>query len=127
MNRQLGTFIVWAAAFWAVIFVPARYMWGPTAIAYSLTALGLCLVPALLILTLAKHHPTVSPEATVMIVFGGTGLRILFVMGGGLVLYSVAPYFQQVSFWIWILVFYLYTLVLEVVLLRGKQAGLGGR
>jgi hypothetical protein len=127
VNSRLRKFIVWAAAFWAVLFLPARYLWGTAAIVYSLTALALCLVPALLILMLAERNPTGSPQATVMIVFGGTGLRIVVALGGGLALYSVVPYFQQVGFWIWLLVFYLYTLVLEVVLLRTSEAGLGGQ
>jgi hypothetical protein len=46
---------------------------------------------------------------------------MVFVLGGSLVLYSLVPIFQHVSFWAWVLAFYLYTLILEVLLLRDKQ------
>jgi hypothetical protein len=47
---------------------------------------------------------------------------MVFVLGGGLLLYSLVPYFQQTGFWIWLLVFYLFTLTVEVGLLRAEQA-----
>jgi hypothetical protein len=50
------------------------------------------------------------------VVLGGTGLRLFFVLGAGLVLTGAVPYFQLQSFWVWVLVFYLFTLALEMLL-----------
>jgi hypothetical protein len=63
-----------------------------------------------------------SADQQLLLVLGGTGVRLLFVLGFGLGIYGTIPYFQQPSFWIWLLVFYLFTLALETVLLRGGQA-----
>jgi len=45
-------------------------------------------------------------------------LRMAFVLGGGLALSALLPLFQEAVFWGWLLVFYLFTLALEVVLLQ---------
>jgi hypothetical protein len=95
--------------------------------AYSLVALALCLVPAVVILSWAGRHQARSPQQTILIVFGGTALRLLFVLGGGLLLYLLVPYFQQLGFWLWLLAFYLYMLTFEVMLLRNDQAAPGSR
>ena len=53
-----------------------------------------------------------------VLVFASTGLRMAFVLGGGLALSALLPLFQEAVFWGWLLVFYLFTLALEVVLLQ---------
>jgi hypothetical protein len=60
-------------------------------------------------------------------VLGGTGLRMVVVMTAGLVLFLRVDYFQKnPGFWAWILVFYLFTLALEMTLiLRGHSAPRG--
>jgi Ca2+/Na+ antiporter len=121
VNSRVGSFILWTAGLWALLFLPTRLLMGSQGVLDSLTALGLCFVPALLILTWAGRHKSDSPQTTVTVVFGGTALRMVFVLGGSLVLYSLVPIFQHVSFWAWVLAFYLYTLILEVLLLRDKQ------
>jgi hypothetical protein len=112
--------VVSELALWAVTFLPARYFGGTPAVAYSAVALALTLVPAVVVLVLAGSLDGSSPQQTTLIVFGGTGLRMVFVLGGGLLVYTQVPYFRQISFWIWLLVFYLYTLTVEVLLLRQK-------
>jgi hypothetical protein len=49
-------------------------------------------------------------------VLGGTGMRMGVVLGAGLLLYSFVPLFAQQAFWVWLLVFYLLTLAVEMVL-----------
>jgi len=121
VNKRVGSLVIGALGFWALVFIPARYIWGTSAVVYSLVALGLCLVPALLSLSWASRYQPGSPQQTIFVVFGGTGLRMVFVLGGGLLLYSLLPYFQQTAFWLWLLVFYLFLLTFEVVLLRREQ------
>jgi hypothetical protein len=126
VNKRVGILLAAAVGFWAVAFLPARLLGGTTAVVYSLVALALCLTPALLTLLLASRQPSSSPQQTVLIVFGGTGLRMGCVLGGGLLLYTQVEYFQQIAFWFWLLVFYLYVLLVEVWLLRSSQTAAAG-
>jgi hypothetical protein len=64
-----------------------------------------------------------SPQRQLLMVLGGTGLRMMSALGAGMVLYLAVPYFRDqgpMAFWGWILVFYLFTLVLEIALLTGR-------
>jgi hypothetical protein len=47
-----------------------------------------------------------------------SGVRIAFVLVGGMVLYFFVPYFKdQIAFWVWVLVVYPCTLALDVALM----------
>ena len=45
---------------------------------------------------------------------------VAVVLGLGLAVYLSLPYFQHASFWLWLLVFYLFTLAVEMVLLTTR-------
>jgi hypothetical protein len=97
---------------------------GNVAVAYSGTAILLCLLPAVGTLTWAEWTRSRDPEQFAIAVLGGTAVRMLFVLGIGLLLNLTVPYFQETSFWIWVLGAYLFTLALELALiLAGKPAG----
>jgi hypothetical protein len=118
VSNRLGSFILWTVGLWALLFLPTRFLLGSQGVLDSLIALGLCVMPALLKLTWAGRPRSDSAQATLTLVFGGTMLRMVFVLGGSLLLYWLVPWLQHVSFWGWVLAFYLYTLVVEVWLLR---------
>ena len=107
-------------ALWVLLYFPARYVWGQEAAVYSLVAAGLCLVPTSLTLAWATRKVGRSADQQMLLVLAGIGVRMTFVLGVGLALSLAVPYFQQQSFWVWLLVFYLFTLGLEMVLLRGR-------
>jgi hypothetical protein len=121
VTSRVGVLIAGTLGFWAVAFLPARFLFGETGVVYSLVALLLCLVPATLTMLWAHYRPVSTPQQQVLLVFGGTGLRLGFVLGGGLVLSALWPYFRVPPFWIWLLLFYMFTLTLEVLLLSKKQ------
>jgi hypothetical protein len=124
VTKRVGALIGGALAVWAAAYLPARYFGGQRAVVYSLTALLLCLIPTALTLAWACRALAHSPSQAMLLVVGGTGLRMTFVLGAGLILYQAVPYFQQTSFWFWILGFYLVTLSLEMLLVRSlKPAG----
>jgi hypothetical protein len=57
-------------------------------------------------------------------VMGGTGVRMFFVLGFGLLLaYNVRVFLEHPkTFWFWVLIFYLVTLTLEVtIIVAGQQ------
>jgi hypothetical protein len=118
-ETALHALIAGTLALWVLLFFPARYLWGQETAVYSLVAAVLCLVPASLTLAWASRKGTRSAAQQVNLVLAGMGVRMTFVLGIGLALSLAVPYFQQQSFWVWLLVFYLFTLGLEMVLLRG--------
>jgi hypothetical protein len=60
-------------------------------------------------------------------VLGGTGVRMAFVLGTALLLHFTVPSFQKQGFWVWLLIFYLFTLALEMVLIVKGNPAAGNR
>ncbi|MBM4068396.1 MAG: hypothetical protein FJ271_05560 [Planctomycetes bacterium] len=107
---------------WGIAVVPARFAQGEAAIYESAAAAGLCLLPALATLIWSQRAGT-SMEARLLSLVGGTGLRMMFVLGGGFGLTRLLPDWFDWTFWIWLMVFYIFTLGLETTLLvksRGR-------
>ena len=121
--RRLGILVMGSLLLWAVLIVPARHFGGDEAIFLSVVALGLCLIPAALTMAWALRAGT-SPEAQLLMILGGTGVRMGIVLGGGLILTRLFPESFPSAFWIWLVVFYLFTLGLEMTLLvLGSKPG----
>jgi hypothetical protein len=124
--RRVGLLVIGSMVFWLLVALPSRHVWGDSAAVYSGVAVLLCLVPTAATMLWANWAFRKSPGDQVLMVLGGTGLRMFVVLSGGLALYTLIPYFQEhQGFWLWILVSYLFTLVLEMALvLKGQsQAG----
>ena len=123
MKKRVGVLIGGTILAWAVAAYPAHLLGGDAGLVYTVVAVGLCLVPTALTLLWAEWANQQSPEQQLTMVLGGTGIRMGIVMGVGLLLYVLVPYFQQPGFWLWLLVFYLFTLALEIVLVvSGRSA-----
>ena len=121
MIRSLGEMIGGSIAFWLVISYPAFRWGGESALVFSAVALVLCLVPTAATLWWAASSFQGPPEPQLVAVMGGMGVRVLVVLGGGMALYFLEPYFHQAGFWIWVVVAYLFTLTLEIVILLGRH------
>jgi hypothetical protein len=121
--------ITGSATFWLLTALPARILGGgDDAIALSGTAMLLCLVPGVGTLAWAEWTRKRMPQHMPIAVLGGTGVRMFVVLGTGLLLYETAPHYEgKTGFWIWILVFYLFTLALEIgqVLTGNETSGTG--
>lgn len=89
----------------------------------SLTALALCLVPTTLTLAWSFWGLKQRPQDQLITALGGTGVRLFVVLGVGLALTQIDPYFQeqQRSFWFWVAVFYVTTLAAEMMLIVSSQ------
>lgn len=123
MIGRLGVLLIGTLLFWLLVSYPAWRLLGETHLAYSAVSLGLCVVPAALTLLLDRLAAGGGPEAQLGAVVAGMLLRMAVVLGGGLALSSLLPYFQEQAFWLWVVVFYLYTLTLEMVLIvRARSA-----
>jgi len=123
VNRRLSLLLGSSLAFWGLTAVPAALVWGAAMYVFSAVAAGLCLLPTVAVLLWAERAlGNLSPQ---LIMLGGTGLRMAAALGAGGALYLGVPYFAEqgpLAFWGWLLVYYLWTLALEVaVLLNGPM------
>jgi hypothetical protein len=62
-----------------------------------------------------------TSEQQLAAVLGGTGLRLLVAIGGGVGLSRSVPALDHPAFLIWVVVFYLITLALEITLVVRRQ------
>ena len=120
MSRALLVLVIASLCCWACLALPAALVLGPDTLAFSAVALALCLGPAALTLALGWNMERQNAAYQLGIVLGGTGLRMFSVLAAAAAVYLLVPYFHQLQFWIWIIVFYLLTLALEMrILLAG--------
>ncbi|HZV05928.1 MAG TPA: hypothetical protein VE999_12690 [Gemmataceae bacterium] len=119
MIRRLLFLVGGSAAFWLLVGLPARHLGGgDAALVFLGTGLLLCLVPGIVTLVWGERAFRQSADKQLILVLGGTGVRMAFVLLAGSMLYLWAPYYQrQNSFLIWLVVGYLFTLALDVTLL----------
>jgi hypothetical protein len=127
VKKRVGLLIAITVTVWAVTAYPAQLHWGEAALVHSAAAAGLCLVPTALTMLWTGWASRQSPEQQLVTVLGGTGVRMGVVLGAGLALYSWVPSFGQQSFWVWVLLFYLLTLALEMVLVVKGQPSANGQ
>jgi predicted tellurium resistance membrane protein TerC len=104
-------------AAWAVAAYPAYRLGGDSALVFSTVAMAVCLLPAAATFLLARLAFHRSPEQQLLLILGGSGIRMAVVLVTVLVLNFGTEYFQSPAFAVWVLVFYLWTLTLEVTLL----------
>ena len=119
MIRRLMLLVGGSVAFWLLVGLPARHLGGgDAAIVFLGTGLLLCLVPGVATLVWGETALRQSPDKQLILVLGGTGVRMAFVLLAGWMLFLWAPYYQrQAGFLIWLLVGYLFTLALDLTLL----------
>lgn len=119
MIRRLLLLLGGCAAFCLLVGLPARHLGGgDTAVVFIATALALCLIPAVVTLVWGERALRRSADQQLVMVLGGTGVRMAFVLLAGWALYQYVPYYQRQSgFLIWLAVGYLFTLALDMTLL----------
>lgn len=119
MIRRLLLLIGGALVFWVLVALPAHALGGGVqAVVFSAAAVLLCLPPMIASLVWAEFALNKDPQQQLLMVLGGTGLRMFFVIAGGMVLYLFVPYFQdEIAFWVWVMVVYPVTLALDVALI----------
>ena len=118
MIRRLLLLVGGSAAFWLLVGLPARHLGGgDTAVVDLGTALLLCLVPGAVTLLWGERAMRQSPDKQLILMMGGTGVRMAFVLLTGWMLFQGVSYYQRQGFLIWLVVGYLFTLALDLTLL----------
>jgi hypothetical protein len=122
VTQRLLMLIGGSALLWLLLGLPARHLGGgDDALKYAGAAALLCTVPMALSLVLTTRLAAQKPQMLAVGVLGATGVRMFVVLGAGLLLGVVDPYFGGQAFWLWLVVFYLATLALDVGLLLAGQ------
>ncbi len=83
-------------------------------------AAALCLVPGLVVLLIGSQLQAADSQLLV-VVLGGMLLRMLFVLAGALVIQSWRADLQLREFYVWLIVFYLVTLLIETLLVVRRR------
>jgi hypothetical protein len=119
VRRRVAGFLAVALAFWLVAAGLAYLKWDELEVGYCSVAATLCLLPSLGTLVWSEWGQRQSPEQQLTAALGGTGVRMFFVLGTGLLLTNTLAYFaeRQQNFWLWLLLFYLVDLALEMIFL----------
>lgn len=118
--KKLGTLAGSTLLLWGVLIYPSWLIWGNSVWLESATAFGLCLVPGMIALAWTLHAGD-APERQLTAVLGGTGVRLFFALGGGLMLNYALPETFTSGFWLWLAVFYMFILALETILVLSKK------
>jgi hypothetical protein len=124
--RTVALLLGGTAGLWLLAAYPAYLLGGSEGMVHSAVAAGICLLPmAGTLAWAARALRGGKPEQALAAVMGGTGLRIVVVIGAAVALYLTAPYFHSRGFLIWVVVFYLVTLTLEMCLLLSRHGEAG--
>ena len=102
---------------WLMVACGAWLMVRPWVVLGSGVAALLCLFPGVLVLFVAHQLAIDESHKMLVLSVGGSFLRLVFVLGAGLALYNS---FSELTIWslvIWIVLFYLVTLIVETWLL----------
>lgn len=118
---RCGLLVAAAVVTWAMATVPAWWLGGRAAIEGLTIAGVLCLLPGCLMFLFGVRM-VASDSQVPMVVLGGAGLRMLFVLVGMLAVQSLRPELGFREFVVWLLVFYLAMLTVETVLVLKRPA-----
>jgi hypothetical protein len=128
--RALFWLVAGTVVFWGLVTYPARLLaehngWERPELTtlWSSAAALLCLAPTVLTLVWTRRVRAGQPEQQLLAVMGGTTVRMAFVLAVGLLLFLSIDKFHYQRFWIIIVIYYLFTLALEMVLIVRGAAG----
>jgi hypothetical protein len=119
---RLLVLIVGSAALWLLLGLPARHLGGgDDALTYAGVAALLCTLPMAVSLFVTTRIAARNPQMLAIAVLGATGARMFLVLVGGLIAAAANPFYGQPAFWLWLVVFYMATLALDVGLLLASR------
>jgi hypothetical protein len=123
VSKRVLVLIGGVGALWLLLALPARHLapslgGGDEAVKLSGLAALLCLVPAMVVLVWADWAFRQNAEQQTYAILGGGGVRMFFVLGAAVVLtQGVGLFPDPLPFYMWLGIFYLATLALEVGLM----------
>ena len=124
MTRQLVQLVAGTLGIWLAFALPAWLLGGDQALLETAAASALCFAPMAATLLWAHWAFAGSPEQQLAAALGGTGVRLVIAVGGGIALNHAVETLARPAFLLWVVVFYLATLTLEIVLVVRRQTAL---
>jgi hypothetical protein len=118
MNLSCRLFVVVFVGFWLLLAYPAYLLAGSAGFQKCCLAAALCFVPAVGTCLWCALGKQVTPGQSLLRALAATVIRMSFTLAGGLLIALIWTSFQRMDFWIYLLVFYLFGLSLEIALLR---------
>lgn len=117
MTRQLALLVGGTLGLWLLAAAPAWLLGGERALLETVAAALLCLLPMIATMVWAYASFGGSPEQLLAAGLGGSGVRLIVVIGGGIALSRAIEALSRPAFLLWVVAFYLATLTLEIVLI----------
>ena len=105
---------------WLVLAGPACWMAGTNGLEGLTYSALLCLLPGWLVFFLGSRYRVANTQAAVILL--ATTIRLLFVLIGVLLIQSVRSDLRFREFLVWVIVFYLATLLVETLMLIKQPA-----
>ena len=113
---QLSVLVIGGVGLWALLAGPAWLLAGTIGLIGLTISAVLCLSPALVAVGFDKLF---TPSQSVLFLVS-TGLRFGLILASALVAKVSRPEFGLLEFYVWLIVFYLFTLAVETWLLLRK-------
>jgi len=117
--RQSAWLIATLAGLWLVLALPARWVGGIAGLEGLTWAIGLCLLPGLMVLVVMGLVPklAMAPHAILL----STAVRMLLVLAGVLVIRETRPELGFREFFAWLILSYMAALAIESFFLVRQQ------
>lgn len=123
-KSSLGVLILGSLGLWVVAAIPATLWFDPHSAGVAGAAMLLCLLPGAATFYWAQAAGRRTPEMLMIVVLGGAMVRMLVALGGGMALYLSLPSYFTIALWVWLGVFYSFTLAVEIAMLACLNAAL---
>ena len=104
----------------------AYFFGGDEALLQGSVAFALAFVPAAATLAWVTYSYRSTPDMMLLASLGGSGFRMAIALGGGWFLTTSQPQNFDMTFWSWLILFYLVLLAFEITILVWQQPKLDG-
>ena len=117
--RQSAWLITTLAGLWLVLALPARWAGGMAGLEGLTWAIGLCLLPGLMVLMVMGLIPRLATAPHTILL--STAVRMLLVLAGVLVIRETRPELGFREFFAWLILSYMAALAIESYFLVRQQ------
>lgn len=114
MSGPLTRFLLCSLSIWAILTLPAIWIGGNQSLIDSATAQLLCLIPSAATLAWSQRSFRGSSWNQLRAMLVGSAVRMFTVLTCVLILGLTVRFFQHAGFFVWVIVFYLITLAIEI-------------
>ncbi len=119
--KQCGILAATSVGLWLLMVVPAWMVAGSRGVIGLTISAFLCLLPGWAVFLIVGQWGALQSQASAVLV--ATVLRLVVVLVGAMAVVGVRPDFGLRDFFVWLIIFYTVTLMVETLLLVRKASG----